>query len=172
MTRRGLCTNAAAAVDSAQTAAAATPDTAGAHTALADSLPARPSVTYEIIVGSFATMRQANKFAAEIDFALIPNYAHLFGGITGDVNKTSFKALTRENPWLAALGATNSIRNSVDRMHVFGGIKGNAGATFGYGNVWGKTHRRWKRGRFFCLTKRLLICLCSLRCMARRCTRL
>src|SRR5690606_654141 len=84
-------------------------------------------------VAEFGDSPRTNIFpSAEVDFALIPKYAHLFGGINGDVNKTSFKALTRENPWLAALGTTNDIRNSVDRMNVFGGIKGNAGATFGY----------------------------------------
>ncbi|WP_262247041.1 SPOR domain-containing protein [Parapedobacter soli] len=31
-----------------------------------NSIPAEPSVTYEIIVGSFATMRQADKFVAEM----------------------------------------------------------------------------------------------------------
>lgn len=31
-----------------------------------DTAPAKPSVTYEIIVGSFATMHQANKFVAEM----------------------------------------------------------------------------------------------------------
>lgn len=33
---------------------------------VAGTPPAKPSVTYEIIVGSFATMRQANKFVAEM----------------------------------------------------------------------------------------------------------
>ncbi|MFC3196823.1 hypothetical protein ACFOET_04275 [Parapedobacter deserti] len=84
-------------------------------------------------VAEFGDSARTNIFpSAEIDFALVPQFAHIFGGITGDVNKTSLKELTRENPWLAALGESNYIRNSVDRMHVFGGIKGNAGATFGY----------------------------------------
>lgn len=84
-------------------------------------------------VAEFGDSSRTNIFpSAEIDFALVPKYAHLFGGITGDVNKTSFKELTRENPWVAELDAANGIRNSVDRMHIFGGIKGNAGATFGY----------------------------------------
>lgn len=84
-------------------------------------------------VAEFGDSTRTNIFpSAEVDFALVPKYAHIFGGINGDVNKTSFKTLTRENPWLAALGTTNGIRNSVDRMNVFGGIKGNAGATFGY----------------------------------------
>ncbi len=34
--------------------------------AVAEALPAEPSVTYEIIVGSFATMRQADKYVADM----------------------------------------------------------------------------------------------------------
>ncbi len=84
-------------------------------------------------VAEFGDSTRTNIFpSAEVDFALIPQFAHIFGGINGDVNKTSVRELTRENPWLATLGETNYIRNSVDRMYVFGGIKGNAGATFGY----------------------------------------
>jgi len=84
-------------------------------------------------VAEFGDSSRTNIFpSAAIDFALIPQFAHLFGGIDGDVNKTAVRELTKENPWLAALGGSNYIRNSVDRMHVYGGIKGNAGATFGY----------------------------------------
>ena len=39
---------------------------AAADTVVAPVVPATPSVTYEIIVGSFATMRQANKYVAEM----------------------------------------------------------------------------------------------------------
>ncbi|MGK6353062.1 hypothetical protein [Parapedobacter sp. DT-150] len=84
-------------------------------------------------VAEFGDSSRTNIFpSAEIDFALVPQFFHIFGGITGDVNKTSVRELTRENPWLGTLGGESPIRNSVDRMHVFGGIKGNAGATFGY----------------------------------------
>jgi len=84
-------------------------------------------------VAEFGDSSRTNIFpSAAIDFALIPQFAHLFGGIDGDVNKTAVRELTKENPWLAALGGSNYIRNSVDRMYVYGGIKGNAGATFGY----------------------------------------
>ena len=81
-------------------------------------------------VAEFGDASRTNIFpSAEVDFALVPQFAHLFGGINGDVNKTSFRELSQENPWLAE---NITIRNSLDRMHVFGGIKGNAGATFGY----------------------------------------
>lgn len=81
-------------------------------------------------VAEFGRASRTNIFpSAEVDFAVVPQYAHIFGGIKGDVNKTSFRELSRENPYLAP---NITIRNSVDRLHVFGGIKGNAGATFGY----------------------------------------
>lgn len=81
-------------------------------------------------VAEFGEASRTNIFpSAEVDFAVVPQYAHIFGGIKGDVNKTSFRELSRENPYLAP---NITIRNSVDRMHIFGGIKGNAGATFGY----------------------------------------
>lgn len=67
--------------------------------------------------------------SAEVDFALAPEYFHIFGGITGGVQKTSYRELARENPFL---GPDLNIQNMVERLHVFGGIKGNAGATFGY----------------------------------------
>lgn len=85
------------------------------------------------LVAEFGDSSRTNIFpSAEIDFSLVPKYAHLFGGITGDVNKTSYRDLSRENPWLTALSDTSGIRNSVDRMYIYGGIKGNVGATFGY----------------------------------------
>lgn len=81
-------------------------------------------------VAEFGGTSRTNIFpSAEVDFAVVPQYAHLFGGINGDVNKTAFRELSRENPFLAP---NIAIRNSVDRLHIFGGIKGNAGATFGY----------------------------------------
>lgn len=81
-------------------------------------------------VSEFGDSSRTNIFpTAAVDFPLVPEYAHLFGGITGDVNKTSLRELTRENPWM---GDNLSIRNSLERMHIYGGIKGNASATFGY----------------------------------------
>src|SRR5690606_14043372 len=84
-------------------------------------------------VAEFGDSSRTNIFpSAEVDFALVPKYAHLFGGINGDVNKTSFKALTRENPWLAALGATKGINTTGAGRIVLGGMKGNGGVTFSY----------------------------------------
>lgn len=90
------------------------------------------------IVAEFGDFQRTNFFpSAEVDFALIPEYAHIFGGINGDANKTSFRELSRENPFLAP---NIQIANSLDRMNIFGGIKGNMGATFGY-----KVHAFYRR---------------------------
>lgn len=67
--------------------------------------------------------------SAEVDFALAPEYFHIFGGVNGSVQKASYRTFARQNPFL---GPDLHIQNMVERMHVFGGIKGNAGATFGY----------------------------------------
>lgn len=90
---------------------------------------------YDLRVGvnlaaEFGDSSRVNIFPdVALDFALIPTYAHLFLGVTGDVNKTSLRDLARENPWLAP---DLAIANSLDRFHIYGGIKGNASATFGY----------------------------------------
>lgn len=67
--------------------------------------------------------------SAEVDFALAPEYFHIFGGVNGGVKKASYREFARQNPFL---GPNLAIQNMVERLHIFGGIKGNAGATFGY----------------------------------------
>ncbi|MFD2553696.1 TonB-dependent receptor [Sphingobacterium tabacisoli] len=82
------------------------------------------------IVSEFGDSTRFNVFpSAEVDFSLVPSYIHLFGGITGGVQKASFKSLSQKNPYL---GPDLAYQNMLERMSFFGGIKGNAGATFGY----------------------------------------
>ena len=74
----------------------------------------------------------------DFDFALVPEYASIYAGVKGDVVKTSFRSLANENPFLTEspfLDTTSNslvVRNMLEKLHVFGGLKGNAGATFGY----------------------------------------
>lgn len=90
---------------------------------------------YDLVLGAMiaSEMGDSSRFnifpKVSIDFALIPTYAHLFGGVEGDVLKTSLKALAQENPWLRQ---NIGISNALNRFRVYGGLKGNAGATFGY----------------------------------------
>jgi len=82
------------------------------------------------IVSEFGDSTRFNIFpSAEIDFSLVPEYIHLFGGVKGGVQKTSYRKLAQDNPYL---GPNLAIQNTIERLSFFGGIKGNAGATFGY----------------------------------------
>lgn len=82
------------------------------------------------MVPEFGDSTSFNIFpSAEIDFGLAPGYLHIFGGIDGGVRKASYRDFARANPFL---GPELNIQNMVERLHVYGGIKGNAGATFGY----------------------------------------
>lgn len=82
------------------------------------------------IVSEFGDSTRFNVFpSAEVDFSLVPGYIHLFGGINGGVQKASFKSFSQMNPYL---NRDLSYQNRLERLNFFGGIKGNAGATFGY----------------------------------------
>ncbi len=82
------------------------------------------------LVSEFGDTSRFNIFpSAEVDFSLVPEYIHLFGGINGGVQKASYRSFSQLNPYL---GADQSYQNAIERLNFFGGIKGNAGATFGY----------------------------------------
>jgi len=83
------------------------------------------------LVPEFGDSTSFNIFpSAEVDFALVREYLHLFGGVTGTVQKASYRDFARANPFLGDAGLR--IQNMTERLHVHGGIKGNAGALFGY----------------------------------------
>lgn len=82
------------------------------------------------IVSEFGDSSRFNIFpSAEVDFGLVPGYVHLFGGITGGAKKASYKSFAQQNPYL---GPNLNYQNMLERLSFFGGVKGNAGATFGY----------------------------------------
>lgn len=82
------------------------------------------------LVSEFGDESRFNLFPkAEIDFSLVPEYFYIFGGMTGGVQRASYRDFANENTFL---GPNLHIQNMIERMHVFGGIKGNAGATFGW----------------------------------------
>ena len=88
---------ATAVTDTGQVAAIAVdPAPVGADSASETSaLPAKPSVTYEIIVGSFATMRQANKFVTEMKAKGYDLYA-LESRMPGNRKKISWGSFATE----------------------------------------------------------------------------
>ena len=67
--------------------------------------------------------------AVSAEIPIAEEYAVLFAGLNGDVLKTSMKDLTYENPYL---GKDYLIKNAVEKMNFYGGVKGNAGAGFGF----------------------------------------
>lgn len=67
--------------------------------------------------------------AVTADFTLIPDYLQIFGELKGDVNRTSLKQLTDDNPFL---NSNIEIQNSVEKISFAAGIKGTGGPGFGY----------------------------------------
>lgn len=67
--------------------------------------------------------------AVTADFTLIPDYLQIFGEVKGDVNRNSLKQFTDENPFL---NSNISIKNTIEKLSISGGIKGTGGPGFGY----------------------------------------
>ena len=67
--------------------------------------------------------------SADFELDIVPQFATIFGGVNGDVTKTSLRTLAQDNPYL---NENININNMVDRLNIFAGVKGNLGATFGY----------------------------------------
>lgn len=67
--------------------------------------------------------------AVTADFILIPDYLQIFGEVKGDVNRSSLKQFSDENPFL---NNNITIRNSIEKLSISGGIKGTGGPGFGY----------------------------------------
>lgn len=63
------------------------------------------------------------------EFPIVPKYATLFGGYTGDVLKSTLRDFSSENPFLAQ---NIVVENAIEKSNLYGGIKGNAGAGFGF----------------------------------------
>jgi outer membrane cobalamin receptor len=59
----------------------------------------------------------------------VSGYAMVFAGLSGDILKTSLRDLSKENPFL---NNNVAIQNTVEKMNINAGVKGNVGAEFGY----------------------------------------
>jgi hypothetical protein len=82
------------------------------------------------LVQEFGEQSRTNIFPAiSAEIPVIIDYATLFGGVNGDVLKTSLRDLSIENPYL---NNNIGIKNSVEKMNIYAGIKGNVGSEFGY----------------------------------------
>jgi len=81
-------------------------------------------------VQEFGTVSTSRIFpAVTADFTVIPDYLQLFGEVKGDVNRTSMKQLTDDNPFL---NNNIEIKNSIEKLSISAGIKGTGGPGFGY----------------------------------------
>jgi hypothetical protein len=94
-----------------------------------------------LVRGFGATTRAYIFPAARLEFQVIPKYVRLFAEVKGDVNKTSLRDLSEENPFLENnLRVMNSvstlghspIQNSVDRLDVAAGLKGTMAPGVGF----------------------------------------
>ncbi|TCK85750.1 TonB-dependent receptor [Albibacterium bauzanense] len=66
---------------------------------------------------------------ANLELDVVPEFVSIFGSVKGDVNRTSLRSLAQSNPYL---NENIAIRNTIDRLNITAGVKGNVGATFGY----------------------------------------
>lgn len=81
-------------------------------------------------VQGFGTTSKTRIFpAVTADFDLIPDFLSIFGEVKGDVNKNSLKSFTDENPFL---NKNINMQNTIDKLGISAGIKGNGGPGFGY----------------------------------------
>ncbi|TCI92323.1 hypothetical protein [Tenacibaculum sp. M341] len=58
---------------------------------------------------------------AEVNYAIIPRYANIYGGVTGDLTVNSFKSLTDQNPYLSP---TLTLTQTSEALNVYGGFRG------------------------------------------------
>lgn len=91
--------------------------------------------TYKLSIGvnlvqEFGDASRFNLFpAVTAEVPIVPEFATVFGGFTGNVNKSTIREFSNLNPYL---NSNLAISNAVEKTYAYGGIKGNAGAGFGY----------------------------------------
>lgn len=82
------------------------------------------------IVQEYGTQQKLHIFpTASISFPIAVDYVNFFGGVNGDVIKTNLKDLATANPYL---NQNVTITNSIEKLTIYGGIKGNAGHALGF----------------------------------------
>ncbi len=74
------------------------------------------------LYGQFDSKARFHAFPdAEVSYALFDHIFVPYAGITGRVDRNSFKSLTTQNPWLLS---NSPLSNSVVKYDVYGGIRG------------------------------------------------
>ncbi len=81
-------------------------------------------------VNEFGNNQRIHIFPAiSLDFMLIKNYLTIFGNFGGNVEKTTLKGLSDENPYI---NQNVLLKNTVDKIDVSGGIRGTFAPNVGY----------------------------------------
>ncbi len=82
---------------------------------------------------SFETESGEGKFFvypdAEVNFSIIPRYANIYVGATGDLQVNSFKSLTDKNPHVSP---TLNLRQTSQAFNAYGGFRGILGGNLNY----------------------------------------
>ena len=82
------------------------------------------------IVQEYGSQNRINILpAVSVVLPLSSAYASLFAGVHGDVIKTNLKDLSSDNP---PLNQNIAITNTLEKLNIYGGIKGNVGHAFGF----------------------------------------
>jgi len=82
------------------------------------------------IVQEFGAKSRTNVLPAiSAEVPIVPEYATIFAGFTGDVLKSSLREFAGDNPFIAR---NIPIENAFEKSNIYGGVRGNAGAGFGF----------------------------------------
>lgn len=74
------------------------------------------------LYGQFSSRARFHAFpVAEVSYSLFNDIFIPYAGLTGKVNRTSYKTLTKENPYILS---NVPLRNEVVKLEAFGGIRG------------------------------------------------
>lgn len=65
----------------------------------------------------------------EAEYVIEKKGLSALAGISGNLQKNSFRSFMRENPFI---GNQNNLNNTVNRLEIYAGLRGNAGANFGF----------------------------------------
>ncbi|MBE7179012.1 MAG: hypothetical protein INR69_21595, partial [Mucilaginibacter polytrichastri] len=59
--------------------------------------------------------------AARVEFQVVPKWVRIFGEVNGDINKSTLRGFSEENPFI---GTDQLLRNSVEKLSISAGAKG------------------------------------------------
>lgn len=77
------------------------------------------------------TLKSYFNFFPDVDirYSVVERFINLYGGITGNVYRNSYKRISQENPFIIP---TTEIANTTERMNLYGGVYGALGNKLNY----------------------------------------